>query len=599
MPHPRKSRHRSLLIWLMCGSPFAASFAMAQERSSPVLASGGNEDALKAWQAASGSQIVPDVVKTPDGESKLEWRSTLAVDTYNNDIKPPPAPLGSPPFATPLNTGNFAKTVFATNIRLIEPGGQVNFAQFTLAASNDRSVVSRYPNQLNSLQVGRTGQGYQIGAGDTAISFSQLGTTLGLRGLNVQQQLGDWTFSGYGGTVSDSWEALYNRTPLDNSPARSRFTRRVLGTKIEYSLAMGLKAFATVQGYSDNVESLNTERISQQPTDARSLSTGLSYQDGPWTVASEVALSKFDERYQLARKGDAIVVDGTYRQTSWSLRGGYHDIDPKFVSLSQSVPPGIKESYVGGDLTAAAWVTLGVDYRNAASRTAGLILLAPPADPALPSPFPVMATSALTRSLTSRANINFGAAFPGLALSLSNTANRGQDVQQHVNRNLNSNAALSYSSSSWSGNVSFLAGKFANNGTPQGDSTSSGLQAQLGRNYAGDIIPWSIGWSLTAGEQIQKLTFVGTETKSRSHGLTLNGQRAEWAQFTLTYQGSSITQTTGGPDLITRSVQLDVVKQFGQANSFKAYLRGSQRNVGDVALRTDERVVGMQLNLGW
>ena len=583
----------------MCGSPLAASVAMAQDRSPLVPASGGNEDALKAWQAASGSQIVPDVVKTPDGESKLEWRSTLAVDTYNNDIKPPPAPPGSPPFATPLNTGNFAKTVFATNIRLIEPGGQVNFAQFTLAASNDRSVVSRYPNQLNSLQVGRTGQGYQLGAGDTAISFSQLGTTLGLRGLNVQQQLGDWTFSGYGGTVSDSWEALYNRTPLDNSPARSRFTRRVLGTKIEYALATGLKAFATVQGYSDNVESLNTERISQQPTDARSLSTGLSYQDGPWTVASEVALSKFDERYQLARKGDAILVDGTYRQTSWSLRGGYHDIDPKFVSLSQSVPPGIKESYVGGDWTAAAWVTLGVDYRNAASRTAGLILLAPPADPALPPPFPVMATSALTRSLTSRANINFGAAFPGLALSLSNTANRGQDAQQHVNRNLNSNAALSYSSSSWSGNVSFLAGKFANNGNPQGDSTSSGLQAQLGRNYAGDIIPWSIGWSLTAGEQIQKLTFVGTETKSRSHGLMLNGQRAEWAQFTLTYQGSSITQTTGGPDLITRSVQLDVVKQFGQANSFKAYLRGSHRNVGDVALRTDDRVVGMQLNLGW
>ncbi|MCY7388990.1 MAG: hypothetical protein LH481_13180 [Burkholderiales bacterium] len=564
-----------------------------------MSASDGNEDARKAWQAASGSQMVPDVVKVSDGESKLEWRSTLTVDTYNNDIKPPPAPPGSPPFATPLNTGNFAKTVFATNIRLIEPGGQVNFVQFALAASNDRSVVSRYPNQLNSLQVGRTGQGYQIGAGDTAISFSQLGTTLGLRGLNVQQQLGDWTVSGYGGMVSDSWEALYNRTPLDNTPARSRFVRRVLGTKVEYALAPGLKFFTTLQGYSDNVESLDAARVSQQPTDARALSTGLSYQDGPWTVTSEVAMSRFEERYQPARKGDALLVDGSYRQSSWSLRGGYHDIDPKFVSLSQSVPPGVKESYIGGDWTAASWVTVGVDYRNAASRTAGLILLAAPMDPALPPPFPVMATSSITRSLTSRANINFGTDFPGLALSLSNTANQGEDAQQHGNRNQNSNAALSYSSATWSGNFSLMAGKLANNGNPQGDSTTSGIQAQLGRTYTGTIIPWSFGWSLTAGEQIQRLTFAGTETRSRSHGLMLNGQRAEWAQFTLAYQGSSISQTTGGPELLTRSVQLDVAKQLGPQNSFKAYLRATQRNLGDVALRTDERVVGIQLNLGW
>jgi hypothetical protein len=573
--------------------------AIAQSSPPPASAPAGNDDAIKAWQAASGNQPMPNVVRTEDGASRLEWRSTLSADAYHNDITPPPAPPGSLPLATPLTTGSFAKTVFATDIRLMEPGGQVNFLQFALTASNDRAVLSRYPNQINSLQIGRTGQGYQIAAGDAALSFSQLGSTLGLRGLNMQRQLGNWTLSGYGGVVSESWEALYNRAPLDNNPARSRFVRNVVGTKAEYALAPGLKVYATAQGYSDNIDSLDVARISLPPSEARALTTGLSYQQGPWTVTSEMARSRFDQRDQLSRDGDALLFDTTYRKTSWSLRGGYHDIAPQFVSLSQSVPPGVKEWYVGADWTAASWITLGTDYRDATTRFAGQVLLAPPADPPLPPPLPIAAGSAPTRSLTSRANINFGPNLPGWSLSLSNTANRGHDAQQQHNRNQNSNAALAYGSATWSGNVSYMAGKLANAGSPQGDSTTSGMQAQLGRNYAGTIVPWSFGWSLTAGAQTQKLTFAGTETKSTTQGLTLNGQRSDWAQFMLTYQGSIITQTTGGPDLATHSLQLEVIKRFGQQNTFKAYLRESQRNVGDVALRTDERVFGMQLNLGW
>lgn len=599
MAQPHNSRHRPPWVWLLCGAPFFVSASMAQSVPPAVVDPTGNADALKAWQAASGNQLAPNLIKTEDGASKLEWKSTLAADAYNNDITPPPASPGAPHTATPLNTGSFNKAVFATDIRLIEPGGQVNFLQFGLTASNDRAVLSRYPNQVTSLQFGRTGQNYQIGAGDAALSFSQLGTTLGLRGLNLQRQLGDWTLSGYGGVVSESWEALYNRAPFDNGPARSRFVRNVIGTKAEYALTPGLKVFATAQGYNDNVASLDVARISQQPSQARALSTGLSYQDGPWMATSEVALSRFDERYQLVRNGDALLLDGTYRQTSWSLRSGYHDIDPKFVSLSQAVPPGVKESYLGADWTAAPWITLGADYRNAANRTAGLTLLAPPSDPVLPPPFPILASSTLTRSLTNRANINFGPDLPGWALSLSNTASRGKDAQQQKNRNQNSNAALSYGSANWTGTLGYMVGKLTNSASPQGDSTTSGVQAQLGRNYAGSIIPWSFGWSLTAGEQTQKLTFTGNQTKSRAQGLALNGQRSDWAQFTFSYQNSIVSQTTGGPDLATRSVQLEIVKKFGEQNSLKAYLRESQRNVGDVNLRTDEHAFGMQLVLGW
>ncbi len=592
---------------LLCCLPFMVGASVAQTMAEPVSGASAaptsvvtdNDDALKAWRAATGNQVVPGISKSDDGSSKLEWRSTISTEGYQNDIKPPPAPPGAPATATPLNSGQLGKTIISTEIKLIEPDGQVSRVQFGLTATNDRSVLSRYSNQIGSLQLGRTGPGYQIGVGDAALNFSQLGTTLGLRGVNLQRQLGDWTISGYGGVVAESWEALYDRTAIDNRPARSRFLRNVFGTKVEYAPADGWKTFATAQGFSDAENSLGAATVSQQPVGTRAVSTGLSYQGGPWTMTSEVALSRFTERYQLPRRGDALQFDGGYRQPTWSLRGGYHDIDPKFVSLSQSVPPGVKEWYLGADWTVSSWLAVAADYRDAVSRIAGLLLLPPPADPTLPPPLPISASSAQTRSLTTRANINFDTVLPGWGLTLANTANRGEDAQQNQNRNRNTSGGLVYSSATWTGSMTYTTGNVINIASPVSDSTTRAVQAQVGRNYTGTSVPWSFGWAMSGGRQLQRLDFTGAETEARMQGLTLNGQRPEWAQFALSYQESTIKKSTGGADLATHAVQLDVSRQFGQQNTFKAYLRQTHRNVGDANLRTDERVFGVQLNMDW
>ena len=611
MTQPPSFKRRALWIGFLGGVPFFVGLAQAQDAPLPaplpptiavpapanISAINSNEDALKAWKAASNDQAVPVVVKAEDGTLKFEWHGTFATEVYNNDIKPPP----SQELATPLNTGNFAKAILTSDFRILEPGGQVNFLQFGLTASSDRSQLSRYRNQLNSLQLGRTGAGYQYGAGDAAVSFSQLGSTLGLRGLNVTQQLGKLSLATYGGVVSDSWEALYNRTPLDHSAARSRFSRNVLGSKVEYALATGLKVFTTAQGYNDSVASIDADKVTQQPSAARALTTGLSYQDGPWTVTSEIAASRFKERYQLERIGNAVLLDGVYRQSEWSIRSGYHNVAPKFISLSQSASPGIKEWYTGADWTAATWLTVGTDYRDATNRTVALEILPLPApEGEVAAPVSVQAaTSSNTNSFSNRANLNFSALLQGVSLSLATSSNRGEDTQKNKNRNKNSNAALAYSSSTWNVNTGYTVGKVASSSSPQADSSSRGIQAQVGRNYTGTAIPWSLGWSVTAGDQLQKMIAAGTQTKSRTHGFTINGQRSDWAQVTLSYQGASVTQTTGGPTLATRSLQLDIVRQFNQLCSLKAYLRASSRNIGDAALRTEERTFGFLLNLGW
>jgi hypothetical protein len=569
----------------------------ASNSAAPVaMPNSGNEAALKLWQSVAGDQV-PAVIAGDKATSKIEWRSTVTTDAYTNDIKPPPAAAGAPPTATPLNKGNFATTNIASDIRLIEPSGEVTAFQVGVTASNDRAILSRYPNQVRSLAFGRTGSTYQVGAGDATVGYSQLGTTLGLRGLSIQKALGDWTVSGYSGVVTDSWEALFNRSPLDNGPARNRYTRSVAGTKAEYALQPGLKLFATAQGYRDSADSIPDQGVGMPPSDARAVSTGMAYQVDGLSVSSEAASSKFDARDQPVRRGSAYLLDAAYKLPEIGFRAGYHSVAPSFVSLSLSVPPGLREGFLGGDWNAASWLVVGSEYRESSNRT---ISLTPSnAEPLQPMPPMNVQLAGRSRTITNRANITFGGALPGLSAMLASNRSVGADPSSAQRLSQTSSAALSFNSATWNATFSANNTSASNSSNPQADSESHMLQAQFGRNYMGTIIPWTFGWTLMGAQQSQRMTFLGTESKSRSRGITVNGNRSDWAQFALIYQEAYQTQAAGGPELATHSLQIELTKKYGQQNALKAYLRQSQRNVGDAALRTDERVFGMQVNWGW
>jgi hypothetical protein len=570
--------------------------------ASPAFAQadGGNEEALRAFAAQAGTQA-PQLTRGPAGETKLEWRGGISLDAYRNDITPP---AGNAAVATPLNTGSFARMVFNTDIRLIEPGNITNFMQGTLTATNDRSVLSRYPNQIGTLQLGRTTQHYIATAGDLTANYSGLSSSLGLRGLSLTQKLGALTLSGHAGVVSESWEALMNRKPLDNGPARNQFVRNVHGLKAEYALIPSFKIYGTFQGFNDREESLPIERITIPAAHTRSATTGFTYQEGNASLMGEIAQSRFRRDGQPLSNGRGWVIDGTYRIGAVTLRSGWHDIAPEFVSLAQSVPPGIKEGYVGADWTAASWLTLGGDYRDSKTRfTAPFIPAMSPSDPFSAFPPPLTPAPTEARGFNSRANINFGPNWPGWNFSLQDAETENVDSQGNKGRGRNSNATLSFSVKSWNGNLTLGNGYNKNKAFPVSDSRMESAQMQFGRSWTlTDLVgapTWSFTLSTMAGQQVQTITASSTETRGTTFGVNFAAQHQRYGQLSTQWSDAVMTQPNGGPDLTTRTFQLDVTYPITPQHSLKGYLRNVKRNMGDANLETSERLAGMQFNLTW
>jgi hypothetical protein len=557
-----------------------------------------NKQVLQNWQQTAGN--APGLVPAADGGTRIEWKANVAFDVYRNEIT---APSASPQTATPLRSGDFQKLQIATEIKLVQPAGDTTYLQASGLGSNDRSVLTRYPDQLTNLQAGRTSQNYKINAGDFAASLSSLGTNLGMRGLSLSRQFESWGVTAHAGTIADSWEALANRRPLDATPARSRFLRDAYGVKLDNTVTPEFKAYVSAQGFSDREGSLPTEQATLAPADGRAATVGFTYQQGQFNASGETALSRYQERDQLERKGHASILDSTYRIDQWAIRAGYHDVNPNFVSLSQAVPPGIKESYLGADWVAATWITLGLDLRDTQNRTPAIALLPPPTDPAAIPPPQVPSTANKVRSVNGRAAINFGPEHPGWNLGFNSSDARGEDNQGLANRNYNFGTTLAYASPTWTMNTMLGRGKLENAANPQFDSKTTNYQLQLGRNYSGEApagIPlWTLGWNANLSQQTQRLVSAGTETKNLTYGLGINAQRIEWGRLALTLSDGSATQPAGGPDLKTRSVQLEATRPLGQQNAFKVYLRDTHRNVGAPTLQTEERVGGVQLNLVW
>jgi hypothetical protein len=587
-------------------APNTAATPAPAPSSSQSDAAKQNEEVLRAWKQQSGSAA--ELSSGSDGATKIEFHGEVKADYYNNDIS---TPAGSGNLQSPLQSGTFYKVVTRGDLRATSDQGDVSYGQATVTNSDDRAVLSRYSSQLSNFQVGQTTKTSQWMFGDVAVNYSQLSSNLGLRGVYGIKQFGSYTLSGHAGVVADSWEALADLDALDGLPARTKYLRDVYGAKLEKAFTPGLKAYVTAQSFNDRDSSVPAGSIALLPANTRAVTTGLVYQEGQFNLTSEIASSHFQEKDQDMRSGRAFIIDGNYAIDAWRFRGGYHDVSASFVSLSQGVAPGIRESYLGADWTVAAWLTVGTEYRDSNLTTASYTPLAPPSDPPQPAPAPVIGTTTLTKSLTSRANINFGPEHPGWGLTFQNTRTEVTDPQGSHNPSTNFLTTVNYSSQTWSGMFSVGQGRVTSSANPQADSTTDTLQFQIGRqfNNATPETPasWTATTSLTGGRQVQNLVNTGTSTETKNLGLVFAFQKPDSLQVNASVTESITTQPTGGPDLKTVGVQLDASYPLPLAEKpgikvpgvLKAYARDNLRNMGDPTLRARETVVGAQINYLW
>ena len=555
----------------LCGSTLLLAFSgLSWGQTQPQPSS--NEQITQAWQQNNVGGQAPQVVQQEDGSTKLEWKGGVAVDSYANDITSANGATN-----TPLTSGTFYKAVLQSDLRAINGTDVTNF-QLGLTQTDDRSVLSQYPRQVNNMQLARAGQGYLMMLGDVAPNFSSLSSALGARGLIAQRQLGGFTVNGYTGVVAESWEALEGRV------IRNQYERDVNGVKIDYALTENLKVYATGQSGSDRAGTMTSAAAATaQTAKLRSNSAGFQYQQGQFQMAGETAVSRFEQMTQEGYSGRATVLDGSWRGQTVSLRSGYHDISAGFASNSAAATAGVQETYVGGDWTAAQWVTLGSDLRRSRNSTLATYYTA--------------ATTTRTDSGTVRAIVNFGVDHPGWGLTLQQSDSRSFDGLAQESKNAQSTMAVNYSSQTWIYGLSLGQVKARNQAAAGAESDTASWQLSVGRslsNAEGNMpASWLMNVNLAAGMQHQHL-LVGGDIETANYSMSLSAQRETWGTLSVVASTGFLTQASGLPALRQRGLQIEASHPLTNRAVLKLYSRDTRRNIGDPLLGALERVTGVQ-----
>ncbi len=562
-------------IALVCPQVFAQTLEQmpAQENGN------ANQQVLQKWQSQTGQ------TGAVNAQGQVEFHGDATLDVYRSSVSNPSGKAD----LTPLKAGTFEKIVLQGDVRSTSADDDVIYAQGVITGSNDRSVLARYANVVNSVQIGRSGVGYQLSFGDVVAAFSSLGSNLGLRGTIGTKELGGLTVTGFAGTVAESWEALTNRAALDGLQTRTRYLRDVIGAKAEYKISNEFTGFMTLQNYHDRMDSAELSSGSAA-LEGRITSLGSKYVNGNFQATAEVARSEKKDLLSNANvSGNALVLDATYRVDSVALRAGHHDLDANFASLAQTTTAGIREWYVGADWSITPQLTYGVDVRDAVTRVA--------AQGKTPS------SQSSLQSFTNRINYNV-LTMPGFTFSVSDTRNKGKDALLNSTLNDSTQFVTSYANADWSANALVGIGRARNPANEAADSKNKNWQMTIGRNLsnanAEKQADWTLGLQATAGRQLQALITTSSETRTSNIGINLSGTSQSYGNLNLGWLRQRSTQPIeGAASLTTDTLNIDWSKSFGQQLTMKAYAKVNRRNHGDLLLQVDERIIGVQGAFKW
>ena len=534
-----------------------------------------NQQLLKSWHQQTGQ-----AADLGSSES-TEFHGQTSVDTYHNSTS---IPSGNPALSN-MTQGNFGQLGFQGDLRAKSANDTVTYLQGSLNSTNDRAIQPRYATQIGNLQLGRTGNGYQLSAGDVAADFSGLSSGLGLRGALANKEFGRFTVTGFAGTVAESWEALLQRSALDGLPPRNSYLRDVVGVKGDYKLSSELTGYATLQNYRDKINSAPLPPLSPA-FDGTIVTAGAKYLSGPMQVSTEFARSNKHDQNTNANDADrAFVVDGTYSFTNVKLRAGYHNIGANFASLASSAAPGIREFYAGTDWTITPQLTWTLDARDAITRLSG------------------GAGQTAVATLGNRLAYTVQT-IPGLAFGLTNTNTNAKDTLGNASRNDTTQIMTTYASPVWTANASAGLGHSRDAANNAADSNTRQWQLGLGRNWGNGNaeVPatWTLGLQGTLASQVQTLVVALSQSRSSTAGVNLVLTAAEWGNVNAGVQVQRTSQPTlGAPDLRTTTLNLDWSKEFNKKWTLKTYARYNLRNHGDPLLQADERTLGVQGVFKW
>jgi len=542
-----------------------------------------NSTVLSQFAQASGAPA-PRLAPDEDGATRIEWHGGATVDFYSRS-----ASGGAT--LTPYSGGHFHRIGMQSDLRGTASEGDVSWAQFALTQSDDPSAIMLGNSQINTLNVGRAGLGYRVAFGDVAVNHSSLGANLPLRGLLAQRYFGQTLVSASAGVIAESWEALADQG------RRRMFLKNAYALKAESSFGQNLQAYATVQGYREDGDSVGANVLALVPSSGSTATAGLNWREGRYYLQAEGGLSRYGEKGLDGHRDRALIVDGGWQGDKLGLRLGHHDLGRYYASLSGLAGAGIRETYANASWQAAQWMSLTGDVRRSENRMAAPPV--PPPPPTIP-PTPVMPYTPFigkTEAASLRAQINFPSV-PGLGLGLSAGESHGKSSGGASNRSQNQGATLSYAAMAWNASLGYQNSKQSNSVTAGSDSRTDTWSASYGRNWsdATDVVPasWTLNATATASTQRQHLE-TGATAALNTLNLVISGERQPWGRLSAILGGSRGHDATGG-GLRQYWYQLDAGRALGQRGGLRLYLRGTSSFQDRAAIAWRDRLAGIQLS---
>ena len=540
-----------------------------------ILAS--NNEVLGAWQQLAQDGATPELVNQDGGGTKIEWHGGVTLNKYNDTVS-------GGELLTSQRPGSYYKADVNSDLRATSPDGDTSFAQFSLTNTNDHSVLTQYDTQINTLVVGRTGQDYDIRAGDTALDLSRLaGSTGGMRGMQVQRQFGSSTLiSAAAGVLVPSWEELEKAVP------RSQYLRDAYAVKLEQALGEATRLFVVQEGYSDEQGSLDSTNALLAAASASVTTAGFSYQQNALSVTGEAATSRWKEVGQTANTSQAYAIDANWTGESYGLYGGYHDTGLYYTSLPGQAQPGLRETFIGGNWTATSWLALTADLRRSENRVADTTASGPSA-----------ATSTRTDTVAVAENITFGQQMPGLGLGLRQSASNGKNADGTRKKTIEYSANASYSGQVWSTGLGYDLNKIDDPSTPASSGRTETWTANLGLNLTmgGDeTVPpeWAASMNMTG--TLQHYINAGISARGSNYSLQMHVQRTQWFILDANYgEGFTTSPLVGGATVRTRIYSVSAAHPFGDQNSLRFYLNNSGTIAGDPTQIYSQKQIGAEL----
>jgi hypothetical protein len=534
-----------------------------------------DSEVLQLWAQESGA-VSPELVRTSDGASRLQWRGAVSTDYYKNSSR-------GGYTLTPSRDDNSNYSVqLQTEGRMSWNETDTSWLMFGGTASDDRSVLD-HPAMINTLQLGHAAENYRVMLGDLPVNFSTLGANTGLRGLQGEVLVGRTLMQAVAGVQSETWEALSKRE------RRTRYLRDTYALKVQQSLTDSLALYVTNQGYSDDADSTTAEFTALAPSDGDATTTGFSFQQDRFTLSGEVGFSDWEEEGFADEHDDAWILDASWQGERVGLQVGHHDLGVYYTSVSGAALSGVRETYGSANWVTNDWLSFNGDLRRTINKRAETPAAVPPSA----TPYTPNAYEADSWTLGSNFSV---LQVPGLSLQLQRSESNGENEDGGDNDLDDTLFNVQYNVGGWNTGFGYQRSDVDNSATlgTNSNSVTRGWNYLLGRQwFEPDNGDWSVGVQGIYSDQRQSLD-AGGRTGNENYQLAVNAQHIRWGQLAVVWFDGRVQDTETGQSLDQWQLQVQAERSLGRFGSVKLYFSKNDSFEEKAAIAYEEKLVGLQ-----